>query len=147
MSLEMTEELIARQSPEAQAIIRLLLAQLGELQAEVATLKAELAALKKTPENSSLPPVRNTRTRSHHANGRRPTRNGADSRDTKRPNGRSFRSKTAPKLSFANLPRAVAVSRLRCLPMWTLLRCRGGEEIGSPAGGVVECWVFCSERQ
>ncbi|MEZ5940852.1 MAG: IS66 family transposase [Planctomycetaceae bacterium] len=49
MSLEITEELIARQPPEAQAIIRLLLAQIAEL-------RAELAALKKTPENSSLPP-------------------------------------------------------------------------------------------
>ncbi len=49
MSLEITEELIARQSPEAQAIIRLLLAQIAEL-------KADLARLKKTPQNSSLPP-------------------------------------------------------------------------------------------
>lgn len=49
MSLEITEELIARQSPEAQAIIRFLLAQ-------IADLKAEVAALKKTPGNSSLPP-------------------------------------------------------------------------------------------
>ncbi len=50
MSLELiTEELIARQSAEAQAIIRLLLAKLAELE-------AELKALKKTPQNSSLPP-------------------------------------------------------------------------------------------
>jgi len=49
MSLEITEDLIGRQSPEAQVIIRLLLAQIAEL-------KAELAALKKTPRNSSLPP-------------------------------------------------------------------------------------------
>ncbi len=50
MSLDqITEELIARQSPEAQAIIRLLLAQIAEL-------KAEIARLKKTPQNSSLPP-------------------------------------------------------------------------------------------
>ena len=56
MSLEITEELISRQPPEAQAIIRLLLAQVAALQAEVAALKAELAALKKTPQNSSLPP-------------------------------------------------------------------------------------------
>ena len=49
MSLEITEELIARQPPEAQAIIRLLLA-------EIAKLRAELAALRKTPENSSVPP-------------------------------------------------------------------------------------------
>jgi len=51
-----TEEIIARQPPEAQTIIRLLLARIAELQAEVARLKAELAGLKKTPQNSSLPP-------------------------------------------------------------------------------------------
>lgn len=50
MSLELvTEELIARQPAEAQAIIRLLLAKLVELD-------TELKALKKTPQNSSLPP-------------------------------------------------------------------------------------------
>jgi transposase len=41
-----TEDLIARQSPEAQAIIRLLLAKINELEAR----------LNKTPRNSSLPP-------------------------------------------------------------------------------------------
>jgi transposase len=41
-----TEELIARQSPEAQAIIRLLLARIADLEAR----------LGKTPRNSSLPP-------------------------------------------------------------------------------------------
>ncbi len=46
MSLEVSEELIARQSPEAQAIIRLLLAKIAELEAR----------LPKTPQNSSLPP-------------------------------------------------------------------------------------------
>jgi transposase len=46
MSLEITEALIARQPPESQAIIRLLLARLAEL----------LAKLGKLPENSSLPP-------------------------------------------------------------------------------------------
>lgn len=44
-----TEEVIARQPPEAQAIIRILLARL-------AAMEAEIAALKKTPRNSSLPP-------------------------------------------------------------------------------------------
>ena len=41
-----TEEMIARQPPEAQAIIRLLLAKLAELEAR----------LNKSPRNSSLPP-------------------------------------------------------------------------------------------
>lgn len=53
MTLEITEELIARQSPEAQAIIGLLLAQIAELSARVAELEARLG---KTPRNSSLPP-------------------------------------------------------------------------------------------
>ena len=46
MSLEITEDLIARQPPESQAIIRVLLARLAELEAR----------LSKTPQNSSLPP-------------------------------------------------------------------------------------------
>jgi transposase len=46
MSFEITEELIARQSPEAQAIIRALLARLSELEAR----------LNQTPHNSSVPP-------------------------------------------------------------------------------------------
>jgi transposase len=46
MSLEITDELIGRQSPEAQAVIRLLLARIAELEAR----------LNKTPQNSSLPP-------------------------------------------------------------------------------------------
>jgi transposase len=46
MSLEITEDLIARQPPEAQAIIRILLAKIAELEAR----------LKQTPQNSSRPP-------------------------------------------------------------------------------------------
>lgn len=46
MSLEIREELIARQPAEAQAIIRLLLAKIADLEAR----------LNKTPQNSSLPP-------------------------------------------------------------------------------------------
>lgn len=53
MSLQITEELIARQTPEAQAIIRLLLRQIEELTARVAALEARL---NKSPQNSSLPP-------------------------------------------------------------------------------------------
>jgi transposase len=46
MSLEITEELIARQSPEAHAIIRALLAQIQQLQDR----------LNQSPRNSSAPP-------------------------------------------------------------------------------------------
>jgi len=46
MSLEITDDLIARQTPEAQAIIRILLARITELEAR----------LNQTPRNSSLPP-------------------------------------------------------------------------------------------
>jgi hypothetical protein len=46
MTLEITEELIARQTPEAQAIIRALLAKIQELQDR----------LNQSPRNSSSPP-------------------------------------------------------------------------------------------
>jgi transposase len=46
MSQDVSEELIARQSPEAQALIRLLLVKIGELEARLGL----------TPQNSSLPP-------------------------------------------------------------------------------------------
>lgn len=46
MTLEITDDLIARQPPEAQAIIRLLLARIQELEDR----------LKLSPQNSSLPP-------------------------------------------------------------------------------------------
>ncbi len=54
MSLEITEEIIARQPPEAQAIIRLLLAKIGELEARIEELERRMKG--KTPQNSSLPP-------------------------------------------------------------------------------------------
>lgn len=47
------EEAIARQPPEAQAIIRLLVARIEELEARVKELESRL---NKTPQNSSLPP-------------------------------------------------------------------------------------------
>jgi len=54
MSLdELSEELIARQPPEAQVMIRLLLAEIKRLTARVAELEERLG---KTPQNSSLPP-------------------------------------------------------------------------------------------
>jgi transposase len=52
MSLEITEEIIARQPPEAQAIIRLLLAKNAELESRIEQLECG----QKTPQNSSLPP-------------------------------------------------------------------------------------------
>jgi len=61
MSLEITEEIIARQPPEARAIIRALLAKIAALEAENAELRARIEELErrvkgKTPQNSSLPP-------------------------------------------------------------------------------------------
>src|SRR5262249_36071989 len=58
MPLEVTEELIARQPPEARAIIRALLARIQELQDR----------LKQSPHNSSLPPS------SEHPHARPPRR-------------------------------------------------------------------------
>ena len=49
-----TEEVIARQSPEAQAIIRVLLARIAKLEAELEELGRQVKG--KTPQNSSLPP-------------------------------------------------------------------------------------------
>src|SRR5438876_12070461 len=46
MQLEITEELLARQTPEAQTLIRMLLAKIQELEAR----------LQQSPRNSSLPP-------------------------------------------------------------------------------------------
>lgn len=48
MSLGITEEIIARQPPEAQAIIRLLLARCAELEATVARLEARIGQLRST---------------------------------------------------------------------------------------------------
>ena len=52
MLLGITEEIIARQPPEAQAIIRLLLAKIAELELRIEQLERG----QKTPQNSSLPP-------------------------------------------------------------------------------------------
>ncbi len=53
MSLEITEEMIARQSAEAQVIIRMLLAHIAQQDRRIAELEARL---KLSPRNSSLPP-------------------------------------------------------------------------------------------
>ena len=54
MSFEVTAEVIARQPPEAQEIIRALLAKIGRLEAELEDLRRQIK--RKTPQNSSLPP-------------------------------------------------------------------------------------------
>jgi len=51
-----TEDVLGRQTPEAQAIIRALLARVAQQDRRIAALEAELAGFKKTPRNSSLPP-------------------------------------------------------------------------------------------
>jgi len=54
MSLKVTEEIIGRQPPEAQAIIRALLGEMVELRARIEELERQVKG--KTPQNSSLPP-------------------------------------------------------------------------------------------
>lgn len=54
MSPRITEETIARQPPEAQAIIRLLLTYIAELEAQIDELRRQAKGA--TPQNSSLPP-------------------------------------------------------------------------------------------
>lgn len=62
MTLEITDDLIARQTPEAQAIIRALLAKIADLEAR----------LNQSPRNSSRPPS----TEHPHAKPHRPKANG-----------------------------------------------------------------------
>jgi len=54
MSFEITEDVIARQPPEAQAIIHALLAKIVKLETELEHLRRQVKG--KTPQNSSLPP-------------------------------------------------------------------------------------------
>jgi len=54
MEAVVTEEIIARQPPEAQAVIRLLSARTAKLQARIEELERRMKG--KTPQNSSLPP-------------------------------------------------------------------------------------------
>jgi transposase len=53
---QIPDELAAEMTPAVRAFVEMLLAQIAELQAEVAALEAELVGLRKTPQNSSLPP-------------------------------------------------------------------------------------------
>lgn len=50
MAIEVTDEMMATWPPDAQAVVRLLLARIAELEAQVAQLRG------KTPQNSSQPP-------------------------------------------------------------------------------------------
>lgn len=68
MEAVVTEEMIARQPPEAQVIIRQLLARIAELQAQLD--EQQLQGRGKTPQNSSLPPS----TQHPHARPQRPKR-------------------------------------------------------------------------
>ena len=68
MAPVVTEELIARQPPEAQAIIRALMAKMAEMDAELRELRVQVKG--KTPQNSSLPPS----TQHPHAKPRREQR-------------------------------------------------------------------------
>ena len=54
MPLEITEELIARQPPESQFVLRALLAEIAALRAELDELRRQVKG--KTPQNSSLSP-------------------------------------------------------------------------------------------
>ena len=57
MTFELTDEMLAKWPPDAQALIRLLLARVAELDVQVAELRGQLAEARgKTPQNSSLPP-------------------------------------------------------------------------------------------
>lgn len=62
---QITDEVIARQAPESQSIIRLLLTEMAareeRMLARIVELEAQVAALKRTPRNSSLPPATKTK--------------------------------------------------------------------------------------
>lgn len=72
MSLEITEEVVARQPPEARAIIRALLAEIAELRRRVEELERQTKG--KTPQNSSLPPS------TQHPHAKPPQRKGKSKR-------------------------------------------------------------------
>ncbi len=69
-----TEELIARQPPEAQAILRGLLAKIARMEVELEELRRQVKG--KTPQNSSLPPS----TQHPHAKPRREKRKSGKQR-------------------------------------------------------------------
>ncbi len=74
MSPNITEEIIVRQPPEAQAIIRALLAANAEMKARIEELERQMKG--KTPQNSSLPPS----TQHPHARPKPPQRKSKNKR-------------------------------------------------------------------
>jgi len=57
MGIEFRDEMPETWPQEAQAVVRLLLARIAELEAQVAELRGQVAELRgKTPQNSSQPP-------------------------------------------------------------------------------------------
>ena len=57
MAIELTDEMMAKWPPDAQAVVRLLSARIAELEGQVAELRSQLAEVRgKTPQNSSQPP-------------------------------------------------------------------------------------------
>jgi transposase len=96
MALEITEELIGRQTPEAQAIIRLLLAKIQELEDR----------LHQSPRNSSVPPS------TEHPHAKPPQRKPASSR---KPGGQPGHTKhQRPLLPTAQCDRTVPLKPTAC---------------------------------
>ena len=92
-----TEETIARQPPEAQAVIRALLADNAELKARIEVLERQ--AKGKTPQNSSLPPS----TQHPHSRPQPPKR-----KSKKKRGGQHGQPKTAMMCNRSSRPNAAA---------------------------------------
>jgi hypothetical protein len=55
MTFELTDEMLAKWPPDAQALIRLLSARIAELEVQVAELRGQLSEARgKSPQNSSV---------------------------------------------------------------------------------------------
>lgn len=68
MAIAFTEEQLSGFAPDAQAMVRALCKEVERLSARVSELEAELSGLRKTPQNSSLPPS------TQHPHAKPPTR-------------------------------------------------------------------------
>jgi hypothetical protein len=77
MTFQIMEETIARQPPEALAIIRALLAQIAELKAELEDLRRQVKG--KTPQNPRCRQVRGIRTLGRRRENASRSGNGAGS--------------------------------------------------------------------